>query len=868
LGTSGPAALSPTNRPDKAIFSLGTANFTNDFNTVSNCQIFNFRSNAFAGLTNPGDFWTIYNNSIYNIDDSLTAPTGAQWIYFGSGNGHVIRRNSLGGKAPDRSGIACRINNASSQNNIISLFTVGTLVPSIVDSNIISNIAHLNTGGGSFYGIRASGAVFVRNNTLGGGQNPWDTLSGSGVFSPIIASGNGASVVEISNNTIGNLYNRNGASAQTNAAIFGSQGNFIIKNNIIRDFFFNATATLSMASNSGAPIGIYVSPAANELDTVQGNIITNMNAALGNKAIGILFATSSNNNVYIGQNRITNIIAGNPALKSASAIGIATQTLSGTNSIVNNQITLGANTSHRVFGIHNGQTSGTNSYNNNTILITGQGDSTSYGIFNGGIGGFVNATNNIVYNKRINVAGSTARHTAFGGVSNIANTSLNYNLSIVNDTALVFDSVNVSKGWASLNSLSTTTYNTNWAERNSVVLAENLFTDTTNGNLSIITANPESWYANGKGIRIIGQTGDFNAPSGVRSGSIPTGPVDIGSVEFTPTSLPPLAFADKTPVANDSTQFIFASRVVAKANWGVIGVLPTAVDVRYYSGVNPPNTSAGRTMMNAYWTMAQTGGSGYVYDLSLLQDSAVLGTVANVANLRTARYSGTGNVWTNFPTSAANNVTGLLVANGLTQFGTFTGTDISNNPLPVKLTSFTANVESNDVLLRWTTASEQNNQGFEVERSVDGNVFEQVGFVKGAGSSNEVTSYRLLDNEAFAKTNANVLYYRLKQVDVDGKETYSTIVSVNINTENTNGMSVYPNPFTTDYAISLTSTTDGKATVELFNVQGKQVNVQTKNITKGFNVLQVTNIEALHSGIYFVKVTINGETQVMKLVKN
>jgi hypothetical protein len=206
-----------------------------------------------------------------------------------------------------------------------------------------------------------------------------------------------------------------------------------------------------------------------------------MNATLGNKAIGILLSTSSNNNIYIGQNRITNIIAGNPALKNASAIGIATQTLSGTNSIVNNQITLGANTSHRVYGIHNGQTSGTNSYNNNTILITGQGDSTSYGIFNGGIGGFVNATNNIVYNKRINVAGSTARHTAFGGVSNIANTSLNYNLSIVNDTALVFDSVNVSKGWASLNSLSTTTYNTNWAERNSVVLAENLFTDTTNG---------------------------------------------------------------------------------------------------------------------------------------------------------------------------------------------------------------------------------------------------------------------------------------------------------------------------------------------------------------------------------------------------
>ena len=867
LGSSILSAALSRSKPDKAIYSNGTNNFSNDNNSIIGCELFNFLSNGLVTNTGGGDNWMVYNNSFYNLFDSNTTASPNNFIAFNSGNGQIIRRNSLGGKASDRSGIAYQINN--SQTNRILFLSVGSAVPSIVDSNIISNIAHLNTGGGGLYLISSTGAALIRANTIGGGQNPWDTLSGSAVFSGMLVSGtSAAAVVEVSNNTVGNLYNRNVGTGQVNAAIFASAGNFVIKNNIVRDFFFNATAALSMAANSGGPIGIYVSPAANELDTVQGNIITNMNATLGNKAIGILLSTSSNNNIYIGQNRITNIIAGNPALKNASAIGIATQTLSGTNSIVNNQITLGANTSHRVFGIHNGQTSGTNSYNNNTILITGQGDSTSYGIFNGGIGGFVNATNNLVYNKRINVAGSTARHTAFGGVSNIANTSLNYNLSIVNDTALVFDSVNVSKGWASLNSLSTTTYNTNWAERNSVVLAENLFTDTTNGNLSIITTNPEAWYANGKGIRIIGQTGDFNAPSGVRSGSIPTGPVDIGSVEFTTTSVPPLAFADKVPVANDSTQFIFASRVVAKANWGVIGVLPTTVDVRYYSGVNPPNTSAGRTMMNAYWTMAQTGGSGYVYDLSLLQDSAVLGTVANVANLRTARYSGTGNVWTNFPTSAANNVTGLLVANGLTQFGTFTGTDISNNPLPVKLTSFTANVESNDVLLRWTTASEQNNQGFEVERSVDGKVFEQVGFVKGAGSSNEVTSYRLLDNEAFAKTNANVLYYRLKQVDVDGKETYSTIVSVNINTENTNSMSVYPNPFTTDYAISLTANADAKATVELFNIQGKQVNVQTKNITKGFNVLQVTNIEALHSGIYFVKVTINGETQVMKLVKN
>jgi hypothetical protein len=147
-------------------------------------------------------------------------------------------------------------------------------------------------------------------------------------------------------------------------------------------------------------------------------------------------------------------------------------------------------------------------------------------------------------------------------------------------------------------------------------------------------------------------------------------------------------------------------------------------------------------------------------------------------------------------------------------------------------------------------------------------VFEKVGFVEGAGNSNTAMNYSLLDNEAFTKTQSQALYYRLKQLDFDGKETYSNTVLVRIQSDESNGLSVYPNPFTTDYSVSLTAVSEGKATIEMVDIQGKQVSIETRTLSKGVNVLPMNKLESLYNGIYLVKVTINGETQVLKLVKN
>jgi hypothetical protein len=198
----------------------------------------------------------------------------------------------------------------------------------------------------------------------------------------------------------------------------------------------------------------------------------------------------------------------------------------------------------------------------------------------------------------------------------------------------------------------------------------------------------------------------------------------------------------------------------------------------------------------------------------------------------------------------------------------FTPGSSNNSATPVKLTLFTAAAKGSDVLLNWTTASETNNKGFEIERSVDGRTFEKINFVKGANNSVTVINYSLTDAKAFAVRQNNVLYYRLKQIDFDGKYSYSNIVRVSKNAEAINGISVLPNPYATEYNVSFTANTEGTAMIEMIDVQGKVVATQNVSVVSGANVLPMQSASALSVGVYFVKVTLNNETHMLKIVKN
>lgn len=117
--------------------------------------------------------------------------------------------------------------------------------------------------------------------------------------------------------------------------------------------------------------------------------------------------------------------------------------------------------------------------------------------------------------------------------------------------------------------------------------------------------------------------------------------------------------------------------------------------------------------------------------------------------------------------------------------GTFTGfsgfalTNATQSLLPVEWLDFSAKLDGEMVLLSWATASEQDNRGFDVERSRDGVKFEKIGFVQGRGTIEQPQPYHFTDAEAL-QTNLPVLYYRLKQLDNDGAYSYSKIVPVNL----------------------------------------------------------------------------------------
>lgn len=117
----------------------------------------------------------------------------------------------------------------------------------------------------------------------------------------------------------------------------------------------------------------------------------------------------------------------------------------------------------------------------------------------------------------------------------------------------------------------------------------------------------------------------------------------------------------------------------------------------------------------------------------------------------------------------------------------------NNGVLPVTLSHFTAKANTNAVQLKWSTASEQNSSRFEIERSRDGQLFAKIGEVQAAGKAFD---YAYNDQHAFAGNN----YYRLKQIDIDGRYQYSRVELVNLDLAS--GVLVYPNPATSYLAIS------------------------------------------------------------------
>ncbi len=191
--------------------------------------------------------------------------------------------------------------------------------------------------------------------------------------------------------------------------------------------------------------------------------------------------------------------------------------------------------------------------------------------------------------------------------------------------------------------------------------------------------------------------------------------------------------------------------------------------------------------------------------------------------------------------------------------------------LPVELTYFYGEVVENEVVLYWGTATELNNYGFFIERSLnDSSTFNEVGFVMGHGTSFSPKDYSFRDTSA----NINeVYYYRLKQMDNDGGIKYSWIIrvpeatKVDFASQKTNGikMGIYPNPSNESTNIILNVDKPSDVSVILYDSNGRVV----RKIFKGklFSAGKFfVNLSTLSSGNYFINLTVGKNNFTRKLI--
>ena len=240
-------------------------------------------------------------------------------------------------------------------------------------------------------------------------------------------------------------------------------------------------------------------------------------------------------------------------------------------------------------------------------------------------------------------------------------------------------------------------------------------------------------------------------------------------------------------------------------------------------------------------------------DVTFNASAAEIGTISS---LLAQRWGSSG--WEQPLAGQVSGATSVLVP-GVTAFSPWT---MSGNgmTLPVELVSFSAEQIDNNVVLEWKTATEINNDYFEIQKSLDGKDFFSLGRVIGMGNSNSIKTYSFID----AYPNSGKAFYTLKQVDYDGTSTLSEIIMVDIVIDNID-FKIYPNPAIDFFKVSLTSSISEKTSILLYDQVGNlMMNREVDELEEQDEITM--NVTSLNPGVYMLKVLSGSFIRSMKVL--
>jgi hypothetical protein len=260
---------------------------------------------------------------------------------------------------------------------------------------------------------------------------------------------------------------------------------------------------------------------------------------------------------------------------------------------------------------------------------------------------------------------------------------------------------------------------------------------------------------------------------------------------------------------------------------------------------------------HGYWTIDSltaigTGGSVIGnYDLNLKPNDAVVGNVDGAAvfwSVMKRTPSGTGTWTVNGNCATPPSTMYDVYRTSMFKFSDFAVTQ-SGSVLPIELLFFNAEQTDDGVLCSWVTSTEINNDYFVVERSYDGKQYMELGRVKGAGNSSTTLNYSFLDRTVCQ----GLSYYRLKQVDYDGKTTYYNDRVVAVDCKSRNPIVLRPNPAQTEIFSEFQMSSDATVKLVVVDIMGQEVQSEAHDVLKGENLVK-TEISKLAPGVYYMKI--------------